>query len=89
MDDDLEAVAVKTAATKEREYTHGWKAYVNGAARPTTQWARIGWDEAQHAAESCDRPNGRSDGRSRVDQLLYRGCDVPQLGPALGARCEG
>jgi len=56
MDDDLEAVAVKTAATKEREYTHGWKAYVNGAARPTTQWARIGWDEAQHAAESCDRP---------------------------------
>ncbi|NBW21370.1 MAG: hypothetical protein EBR82_76775 [Caulobacteraceae bacterium] len=56
MDDDLEAVAVKAAATNEREYGYGWKAYVNGAARPTTRWAGIGWDEAQHAAEACGRP---------------------------------
>ena len=56
MDDDLEAVAVKLAATNEREYTHGWRAYVNGATRPTTRWARIGWDEAQYAHQACGRP---------------------------------
>ncbi|NBW19442.1 MAG: hypothetical protein EBR82_66855 [Caulobacteraceae bacterium] len=56
MDDDLEAVAVKLAATKEREYTHGWRAYVNGAKRPTTHWAAVGWDEAQYADQACWRP---------------------------------
>jgi hypothetical protein len=55
MDNDMEAVAVKAAPTNEREYTHGWKAYVNGAARPTTRWAAVGWDEAKHAAEACGR----------------------------------
>jgi hypothetical protein len=56
MDDDLEAVAVKLAATKEREYQHGWRAYVNGAKRPATHWAAVGWDEARHADQACWRP---------------------------------
>jgi hypothetical protein len=55
MDDDLEAVAVKLAATKEREYTYGWRAYVNGAKRPKTYWAAVGWDEAKHADQACWR----------------------------------
>jgi hypothetical protein len=56
MDDDLEAVAVKLAATKEREYQYGWRAYVNGAKRPATHWAAVGWDEARHADQACWRP---------------------------------
>jgi hypothetical protein len=53
MDDDLEAVAVKIAATSEREYSVGWKAYVNGSRRPDTYWAAVGWDEARYASEAC------------------------------------
>jgi len=65
MDDDLEAVAVKLAATKEREYSYGWKAYVNGAKRPATYWAAVGWDEAKHADQACWRSIGWS--RNRIE----------------------
>ena len=37
---------VKVAMTREREYTEGWRAYVNGRPRPTTTWASIGWLDA-------------------------------------------
>lgn len=56
---DTEAMVDERAAmqaqAKEREYTHGWRAYRDGRRCPAGAYARLGYAEAQYAVEQVGR----------------------------------
>jgi hypothetical protein len=58
--DPDESDAVRVMLTKEREYTHGWRSFVEGKRKPDTEWAARGWLEAEYAYEKLWRDIGWS-----------------------------
>lgn len=66
---DAEERYCRVVQTKDREYSAGWRAYVNGQPCPSTPVAADGWREAEYADQQLGRDIRWSAGESVVVQI--------------------